>query len=84
MAADDRVRLETSVTGYRVQVECAHYRERLHAASCTTLLCAMPDAGDPHVRFDERGLETGTIKGLPRQSSTLLALPMGFEAVLRP
>ena len=29
-----------------------------------------PDAGNPHVRFDERGLETGG--NLPRQSSTLL------------
>jgi len=29
-----------------------------------------PDAGNPHVRFDERGLETGG--NLPRQLSTLL------------
>ncbi len=29
-----------------------------------------PDAGNPHVRFDERRLETGP--RLPRQSSTLL------------
>ena len=29
-----------------------------------------PDAGNPHVRFDERGLETG--RKLPRQPSTLL------------
>ena len=30
-----------------------------------------PDAGNPHVRFDERGLETGDVS-LPRQLSTLL------------
>ena len=29
-----------------------------------------PDAGNPHVRFDERGLETG--RKLPPQPSTLL------------
>ena len=29
-----------------------------------------PDAGNPHVRFDERGLETEPKQ--PRQSSTLL------------
>jgi hypothetical protein len=32
-----------------------------------------PDAGNPHVRFDERRLETGL--KLPRQSSTLLNWP---------
>src|ERR1700751_4773403 len=33
-----------------------------------------PDAGNPHVRFDERGEETGRLQSLkpPRPSSTLL------------
>ncbi len=32
-----------------------------------------PDAGNPHVRFDERGRETGRrLREYPRPSSTLL------------
>jgi hypothetical protein len=30
-----------------------------------------PDAGNPHVRFDERGWETGNTFVVPRPSSTL-------------
>ena len=40
-----------------------------------------PDAGNPHVRFDERGLETG--RKLPRQPSTLLKTGQRVLAVLR-
>jgi len=36
-----------------------------------------PDAGDPHVRIDERGLETG-FGGPPRQSSTLHSFRSGM------
>ena len=40
-----------------------------------------PDAGNPHVRFDERRLETGS--RLPRQPSTLLKrqCPLGERSV---
>src|SRR5262245_18919785 len=39
-----------------------------------------PDAGDPHVRFDERGEETGRSPE-PRLSSTLLLKPYAIPGV---
>ena len=40
-----------------------------------------PDAGNPHVRFDERGRETGPrCASAPRPSSTLLKVPRFFSS----
>ena len=43
-----------------------------HADSNAMNQVGKPDAGNPHVRFDERGLDTGL--KLPRQASTLLKI----------
>jgi len=44
-----------------------------------------PDAGNPHVRFDERGEETGCATGVttaPLLDSTSGALRLGVQAVV--
>ena len=45
-------------------------------------LVRKPDAGNPHVRFDERGLETERASSPPRHFSTLPSLDDGRLAAI--
>ena len=38
-----------------------------------------PDAGNPHVRFDERGGKRGDVRVAPRPTPTLLKTKGGFR-----